>query len=151
MDSFYRALRGKHNHVCKHAKSNKAMCVVCVVWFNDTHNKEPNQSVDCKEDWISFLPSICNTHKLFLVFIKSDGPSYQIWRWGNSKCSSITRLLLWCSIWEKVLPCTFYELILLNKYGCFSSVLAIEDREGLNLKSSVHCFSKSSLVFFQEV
>ena len=44
-----------------------------------------------------------------------------------------------------------YELILLNKYGCFSSVLEIEGREGLNLKSSVHCFSKSSLVFFQEI
>jgi hypothetical protein len=60
-------------------------------------------------------------------------------------------LLLWCSIWEKVLPWTCYELILLNKYGCFASVLEIEDREGLNLKSSVHCFSKSSLIFFQEV
>jgi len=43
-------------------------------------------------------------------------------------------LLLWCSIWEKVLPWTCYELILLNKYGCFASVLEIEDREGLNLK-----------------
>ena len=89
MDSFYGALKWKHNHVCKHAKSNKSMCVVLCVAVQ-RHNKEPNLFVDCKEDWISFLPSICHTHTLILVFIKCDGPSYQIWRWGNSKCSSIT-------------------------------------------------------------
>ena len=49
MDSFYGALKWKHNHVCKHAKSNKSMCVVSMCGAVQRHNKEPNQSVDAKK------------------------------------------------------------------------------------------------------